>query len=131
MKIIKKLQEDGSFKEQTYYSVDEVAKMYSVTHTTVRTWISRGALKSLKLGKGYYISKETILDFQKIEDPPPQKKRRGKMVEKYYNREEIAKMLNVNILTIRNWVKSGYIKEYKISTNVRKPLYNLEEIEKN
>ncbi|EJQ2689012.1 TPA: helix-turn-helix domain-containing protein [Campylobacter jejuni] len=130
MKIIKKLQEDGSFKEQTYYSVDEVAKMYSVTHTTVRTWISRGALKSLKLGKGYYISKETILDFQKIEDPPP-KKRRGKMVEKYYNREEIAKMLNVNILTIRNWVKSGYIKEYKISTNVRKPLYNLEEIEKN
>ncbi|HEF7996828.1 TPA: hypothetical protein SBB84_001836 [Campylobacter jejuni] len=104
--------------------------MYSVTHTTVRTWISRGALKSLKLGKGYYISKETILDFQKIEDPPP-KKRRGKMVEKYYNREEIAKMLNVNILTIRNWVKSGYIKEYKISTNVRKPLYNLEEIEKN
>lgn len=131
MKIIKKLQEDGSFKEQTYYSVDEVAKMYSVTHTTVRTWISRGALKSLKLGKGYYISKETILDFQKIEDPPPPKKRRGKMVEKYYNREEIAKMLNVNILTIRNWVKSGYIKEYKISTNVRKPLYNLEEIEKN
>lgn len=53
------------------------------------------------------------------------------MVEKYYNREEIAKMLNVNILTIRNWVKSGYIKECKISTNVRKPLYNLEEIEKN
>ncbi|EOA0652298.1 helix-turn-helix domain-containing protein [Campylobacter jejuni] len=74
MKIIKKLQEDGSFKEQTYYSVDEVAKMYSVTHTTVRTWISRGALKSLKLGKGYCISKETILDFQKIEDPPPKKK---------------------------------------------------------
>ncbi len=52
------------------------------------------------------------------------------MVKKYYNREEIAKILNVNILTIRNWVKSGYIKEYKISTNVRKPLYNLEEIEK-
>lgn len=36
MKIIKKLQEDGSFKYQTYYSVDEVAKMHSVTHTTVR-----------------------------------------------------------------------------------------------
>ncbi|HEH5496502.1 TPA: hypothetical protein SHD65_000879 [Campylobacter coli] len=52
------------------------------------------------------------------------------MVKKYYNREEIAKILNINILTIRNWVKSGYIKEYKISTNVRKPLYNLEEIEK-
>ncbi|HED5147840.1 TPA: hypothetical protein R4992_000996 [Campylobacter jejuni] len=52
------------------------------------------------------------------------------MVKKYYNREEIAKMLNVNILTIGNWVKLGYIKEYKISTNIRKPLYNLEEIEK-
>ncbi|EAJ0725646.1 helix-turn-helix domain-containing protein [Campylobacter jejuni] len=67
MKIIKKLQEDGSFKEQTYYSVDEVAKMHSVTHATVRIWISRGVLKSLKLGKGYYISKETILNFQKTD----------------------------------------------------------------
>ncbi|ECW7519923.1 helix-turn-helix domain-containing protein [Campylobacter coli] len=67
MKIIKKLQEDGSFKEQTYYSVDEVAKMHSVIHTTVRIWISRGVLKSLKLGKGYYISKETILNFQKTD----------------------------------------------------------------
>ncbi|EAI5258408.1 helix-turn-helix domain-containing protein, partial [Campylobacter jejuni] len=53
--------------EQTYYSVDEVAKMHSVTHTTVRIWISRGVLKSLKLGKGYYISKETILNFQKTD----------------------------------------------------------------
>ncbi|EAH8022701.1 helix-turn-helix domain-containing protein [Campylobacter jejuni] len=70
MKIIKKLQEDGSFKEQTYYSVDEVAKMHSVTHTTVRIWISRGVLKSLKLGKGYYISKETILNFQKTDSLP-------------------------------------------------------------
>ncbi|ENQ0328785.1 hypothetical protein ACENCQ_001732 [Campylobacter jejuni] len=47
--------------------------MYSVTHTTVRVWNSRGVLKSFKLEKGYYISKETILDFQKIEDPPPKK----------------------------------------------------------
>ncbi|EAH8433068.1 helix-turn-helix domain-containing protein [Campylobacter jejuni] len=67
MKIIKKLQEDGSFKEQTYYSVDEVAKMHSVTHTTVRIWISRGILKGIKLGKGFYMSKETILDFQKTD----------------------------------------------------------------
>ncbi len=27
MKIIKKLQKDGSFKEQVYYSVQEVAQM--------------------------------------------------------------------------------------------------------
>ncbi|WHN15930.1 helix-turn-helix domain-containing protein [Campylobacter jejuni] len=67
MKIIKKLQKDGSFKDQVYYSVDEVAKMHSVTHTTVRIWISRGVLKSLKLGKGYYISQETILNFQKTD----------------------------------------------------------------
>ncbi|ELH1635276.1 hypothetical protein RP804_001801 [Campylobacter jejuni] len=52
--------------------------MYSVTHTTVRVWNSRGVLKSFKLEKGYYISKETILDFQKIEDPPPQKKKERK-----------------------------------------------------
>ncbi|EAH8900364.1 DNA-binding protein [Campylobacter coli] len=67
MKIIKKLQEDGSFKEQVYYSVHEVAQMHSVTHTTVRLWISRGILKGVKLGKGFYMSKETILDFQKTD----------------------------------------------------------------
>ncbi|WP_144716885.1 helix-turn-helix domain-containing protein [Campylobacter coli] len=64
---IKKLQKDGSFKEQVYYSVHEVAQMHSVTHTTVRLWISRGILKGVKLGKGFYISKETILDFQKTD----------------------------------------------------------------
>ncbi|MBZ7936568.1 hypothetical protein H2279_08005 [Campylobacter sp. B0100352/1] len=53
------------------------------------------------------------------------------MVKKYYSREEIAKIFDVNILTIKNWVKLGYIKEYKINTNIKKPLYNLEEIEKN
>ncbi|EOJ1482272.1 hypothetical protein ACOBVQ_000505 [Campylobacter coli] len=39
--------------------------MHSVTHVTVRLWISRGILKGVKLGKEFYISKETILDFQK------------------------------------------------------------------
>ncbi|EAK8023704.1 helix-turn-helix domain-containing protein [Campylobacter coli] len=65
MKIIKKLQKDGSFKEQVYYSVHEVAQMHSVTHTTVRLWISRGILKGMKLGKGFYMSKEAIIEFQK------------------------------------------------------------------
>ncbi|HEA8159988.1 helix-turn-helix domain-containing protein [Campylobacter jejuni] len=77
MKIIKKLQEDGSFKEQTYYSVDEVAKMHSVTHTTVRIWISRGILKGIKLGKGFYMSKETILDFQKMKELTPKENKNG------------------------------------------------------
>ncbi|EOH7148767.1 TPA: helix-turn-helix domain-containing protein [Campylobacter coli] len=67
MKIIKKLQKDGSLKKQVYYSVHEVAQMHSVTHTTVRLWISRGILKGVKLGKGFYMSKETILDFQKTD----------------------------------------------------------------
>ncbi len=39
--------------------------MHSVTHTTVRLWISRGILKGVKLGKGFYMSKEAILEFQK------------------------------------------------------------------
>ncbi|TBR80934.1 DNA-binding protein [Campylobacter novaezeelandiae] len=68
MKIIKKLQEDGSFKEQVYYSLKEVAKMHSVTDTTVRLWIKRGDLKGLKLGKNFYISKENIINFQKSDD---------------------------------------------------------------
>ncbi|MCW1332718.1 helix-turn-helix domain-containing protein [Campylobacter jejuni] len=67
MKIIKKLQKDGSFKEQVYYSVQEVAQMHSVTHTTVRLWISRGILKGMKLGKGFYMSKEAIIEFQKTD----------------------------------------------------------------
>ncbi|HEB9343262.1 TPA: helix-turn-helix domain-containing protein [Campylobacter coli] len=65
MKIIKKLQKDGSLKKQVYYSVHEVAQMHSVTHVTVRLWISRGILKGVKLGKGFYMSKEAIIEFQK------------------------------------------------------------------
>ncbi|OOX92035.1 hypothetical protein BOP99_08920 [Campylobacter coli] len=65
MKIIKKLQKDGSLKKQVYYSVHEVAQMHSVTHTTVRLWISRGILKGVKLDKGFYMSKEAIIEFQK------------------------------------------------------------------
>lgn len=65
MKIIKKLQKDGSFKERVYYSVQEVAQMHSVTHTTVRLWISREILKGVKSGKGFYMSKEAIIEFQK------------------------------------------------------------------
>ncbi|WP_231549651.1 helix-turn-helix domain-containing protein [Campylobacter sp. MIT 97-5078] len=60
--------EDGSFKEQAaYYSVDEVAKMHSVTHIIVCLWIVRGILKGVKLGKGFYMSREAILDFQKTD----------------------------------------------------------------
>lgn len=47
----------------------------------------------------------------------------------YYRRAEIAKILQVNYETIINWVKQGYIKEYRIHKSTKSPLYNLKEIE--
>ena len=48
----------------------------------------------------------------------------------YYRRWEIAKILCVDASTIIRWVKTGYIKEYRINKSTRTPLYNLKEIEK-
>ena len=48
----------------------------------------------------------------------------------YYRRSEIAKILCVDASTIIRWVKTGYIKEYRINKSTKIPLYNLKEIEK-
>ena len=46
----------------------------------------------------------------------------------YYRRNEIAKILCVDYVTIVRWVKEGYIKEYRINKSSNTPLYNLNEI---
>lgn len=46
----------------------------------------------------------------------------------YYRRWEVAELLQVSQHTIINWVKNGYIKEYRISKSTKSPLYNIKEI---
>ncbi|KGI56032.1 hypothetical protein DMB95_06810 [Campylobacter sp. MIT 12-8780] len=47
----------------------------------------------------------------------------------YCRRDEAAKILQVSCATIINWVKQGYIKEYRIHKSTKSPLYNIKEIE--
>lgn len=47
----------------------------------------------------------------------------------YCRRDEAAKILQVNPATIVNWVKQGYIREYRIHKSTKTPLYNIKEIE--
>lgn len=47
----------------------------------------------------------------------------------FYRRNELVDILHINYKTITNWVKEGYIKEYRINQKSRTPLYNLKEIQ--
>ena len=58
-------------KDDTMYTVTEVAKMFSVSRQTVLKWINNGKIKAVKIVKVYRIPKEEIdrlIDKQRKED---------------------------------------------------------------
>lgn len=58
-------------KDDTMYTVTEVAKMFSVSRQTVLKWINNGKIKAVKVVKVYRIPKEEIdrlIDKQRKED---------------------------------------------------------------
>ena len=46
--------------EDTYYSIEEVAKLLKVAYLTVYRWIQSGKLNSNKAGKQYRVKKEDL-----------------------------------------------------------------------
>ena len=58
-------------KDDTMYTVTEVAKQFSVSRQTVLKWIKTGKIKAVKVVKVYRIPKEEIdglIDKQRKED---------------------------------------------------------------
>jgi len=51
--------------EETYYSIEEVAKTLKVAYLTVYRWIQSGKLNAIKAGKQYRISKIELDKFTK------------------------------------------------------------------
>ena len=51
--------------DETYYSIEEVAKMLKVAYLTVYRWIQSGKLNAIKAGKQYRISKNELDKFTK------------------------------------------------------------------
>jgi len=52
--------------EETYYSIEEIAKKLKVAYLTVYRWIQAEKLVALKAGKQYRIKKQDLDDFLKI-----------------------------------------------------------------
>ena len=48
---------------EQYYSVTQVAEMYSVSREAVHQWIKAGRLKAVQVGKLYRISENEIKKF--------------------------------------------------------------------
>lgn len=48
---------------ETYYSIEEVAKILKVAYLTVYRWVQAGKLTALKAGKQYRIKKEDLDKF--------------------------------------------------------------------
>lgn len=49
--------------DKTYYTVQEVADLLKLHWQSVLTYIKKGELEALKLGKGYRISQQALDDF--------------------------------------------------------------------
>jgi len=51
--------------EFVLYEVEDVAKMLGVSERTVRRWIEDKKLKAMKLGKGWRIEHDDLMEFMK------------------------------------------------------------------
>jgi excisionase family DNA binding protein len=52
----------------TFYTIPETAKALKVTSQTVRTWIKQGKIKSQRIGRPIFITKNNLWEFlQKLE----------------------------------------------------------------
>ena len=49
--------------DKTYYTVQEVADLLKLHWQSVLTYIKKGELEALKLGKGYRISQQSLDNF--------------------------------------------------------------------
>ena len=52
---------------EKYYTVKEVASIFSLAEVTIRKWIESGKIKSTKLGRSVRISETEIIRLQKGE----------------------------------------------------------------
>ncbi len=48
-----------------YYTCNEVAKMFRVTHRSVLKWITTGKLAAIRVGRDYRIPEEAVDKFVK------------------------------------------------------------------
>lgn len=57
----------GGDELKRYYSIKEVADMFSLAEVTIRKWLVSGKIKGTKLGKAVRISEDEIIKLQKGE----------------------------------------------------------------
>lgn len=61
-KVLEKMQQDQSAKdEKEFYTREETAKLLNVSLTTLFNWNNDGILKTKKIGKRVYYSKNEVL----------------------------------------------------------------------
>ena len=61
-KVLEKMQQDQSAKdEKEFYTREETAKLLNVSLTTLFNWNNEGILKTKKIGKRVYYSKNEVL----------------------------------------------------------------------
>lgn len=62
---------------QPFYSIPQAAKILSVSRVTVFNWVTKGKLKSLKIGKNYIIPTKDLSLFKKSKTYLNRKKSRA------------------------------------------------------
>ena len=49
--------------DKKLYTLLEVSKLLEVTHLTIRNYIKKGKLKAQKIGKSFFISEDSLIEF--------------------------------------------------------------------
>ena len=53
----------NDIKNDFFYTIDEVADMLKLTPTTVRTYVNKGKINAIKLGKSWRITPDDLKNF--------------------------------------------------------------------
>ena len=87
--------------KQRLYSVRETLKILSISIETFRRWKQRGVIKTIKVGKFLRIPTEELERLLEM--------RRG------FSVAEVAKLLSVSVITVRNLIKSEKLRAVRLS----------------
>jgi len=100
------LSRDAAFNyslKQKFYTIEEVASLFQISHITVRKLLTARKLKSVKIGTLYRIPQQEILKFT------DQKK-----IRPLLDIKDLQKELEISRLTVSKLITSGKIAAFKI-----------------
>lgn len=116
------------------YSINEVSELLKVSKSTIRRWIREGELKAFKVGKGWRISKEDLInsDLLKIKliekdmSTPGPKKTQQEIIES--ETETAALTIDMYAKSILNYSNTDLLDTKDLNNSINELLGAIEKL---